>query len=114
MLQLRRRQFNHCKEPSDQYCIAQNKAKFEEERNHASGGGCNGGGHSSGGQHNQGQGNYEQNKLGVSNTALVNCNEIQCFDGVWMAFCSKCQVWSGTPNAHTTGFHDVAFLPGSS
>ncbi len=27
-----------------------------------------------------------------------------------MAFCSKCQTWSGAPNAHTTGFHDVALL----
>ncbi len=31
-----------------------------------------------------------------------------------MAFCSKCQAWSDTPNAHTTGFHDVARLAGSS
>ncbi len=30
-----------------------------------------------------------------------------------MAFCSKCQGWSGTLNAHTTGFHDVALLAGS-
>ena len=31
-----------------------------------------------------------------------------------MAFCSKFQAWSGAPNAHTTGFHDVALLAGSS
>ena len=31
-----------------------------------------------------------------------------------MAFCGKCQAWSGAPNAHTTGFHDVALLAGSS
>ncbi len=31
-----------------------------------------------------------------------------------MAFFSKCQTWNGAPNAHTTGFHDVAFLVGSS
>ncbi len=30
-----------------------------------------------------------------------------------MAFCSKCQAWSSTPNAHTTGFHDAALLAGS-
>ncbi len=30
-----------------------------------------------------------------------------------MAICSKCQAWSGAPNAHTTGFHDVALLAGS-
>ncbi len=30
-----------------------------------------------------------------------------------MAFCGKCQAWSGTPNAHTTGFHDAALLAGS-
>ncbi len=30
-----------------------------------------------------------------------------------MAFCSKCQAWSGAPNAHTTGFHDAALLAGS-
>ncbi len=31
-----------------------------------------------------------------------------------MAFCSKCQTWSGVPNAHTTGFYDVTLLAGSS
>ncbi len=31
-----------------------------------------------------------------------------------MAFCGKCQAWSGTPNVHTTDFHDVALLAGSS
>ncbi len=30
-----------------------------------------------------------------------------------MAYCSKCQAWSGAPNAHTTGFHDAALLAGS-
>ncbi len=50
----------------------------------------------------------------MTNTARNNHNGIKCFDGVWMAFCSKCQVWSGTPNAHTTGFLDVALLAGSS
>ncbi len=30
-----------------------------------------------------------------------------------MAFCGKYQAWSGAPNAHTTGFHDVALLAGS-
>ncbi len=47
---------NPCNEPCDQNCIAQNKAKFEEERNHASGGGHNGGGRPCGGRHSQGQG----------------------------------------------------------
>ncbi len=91
-------------------CIAQNKAKFEEERNHASGGGRTNGGSPCGGRYNEGQGNYEQNKLGVTNTAHTNYNGIQCLDGVWMAFCSKCQAWSGDPNAHTADFHDVALL----
>ncbi len=31
-----------------------------------------------------------------------------------MAFCSKCQAWSGAPNAHTIGFHDVSLLAGFS
>ncbi len=31
-----------------------------------------------------------------------------------MAYCNKCQVRSGAPNAHTTGFDDVALLAGSS
>ncbi len=30
-----------------------------------------------------------------------------------MAFCGKCQAWSGAPNAHTTDFHDVALSAGS-
>ena len=30
-----------------------------------------------------------------------------------MAYCGKCQAWSGAPNAHTTGFHDAALLAGS-
>ncbi len=87
---------------------------FQEERNHASGGGHNGGGLPHGDRHNQGQGNYERNKLQVTNTPCVNCNGIQYFDVVWMAFCNKCQAWSGAPNAHPTGFHDVALLAGSS
>ncbi len=41
-------------------------------------------------------------------------NGIQCFDRVWMDFYGKCQAWSGTPNAHNTGFHDVALLAESS
>ncbi len=53
------------------------------------------------------------NKLGVTNTAHTNHNGIQCFDGVWMAFCSKCQAWSGALNARTTGFHEVALLAAS-
>ncbi len=77
---------NHCNKPHDHNCIAQNKDKFKEERDDASGGGGNGGEHPCGGWHNQGQGNYERNKLGVANTAHVNCIGIQCFDGVWMAF----------------------------
>ncbi len=105
---------NHCNEPCDQNHIAKNKAKFEEKRNHASSGGCKGEGHPCGYWHNQGRGNYERNKLGVTNTVCANCNGIQRFDGVWMAFCSKCQAWSGALNAHTTGFHDVALLAGSS
>ncbi len=80
-------------------CIAQNKAKFEEERNHASGEGCTGGGRPCGGWHNQDQGNYERKKLGVINIVHTNYNGIKCFDGVWMAFCSKCQAWSGAPIA---------------
>ncbi len=40
-------------------------------------------------------------------------NGIKYFDGVWMAFCGKCQTWSGATNAHTTGFHDAALLAGS-
>ncbi len=50
----------------------------------------------------------------MTNTACTNHNGIKCFYGVWMAFCSKCQAWSGAPNAHTSGFHDVALLAGSS
>ncbi len=50
----------------------------------------------------------------MTNTACINHNGIQCLDGVWMAFCSKCQAWSGNLNAHTTGFHDGSLLAGSS
>ncbi len=75
---------NCCRDPCDQNCIAQNKAKFEDEKNHTSGGGCTGGGHPCCGRHNQGQGNYEQNNIGVANTALHSV--IQCPDGVWMAY----------------------------
>ncbi len=41
--------------------------------------------------------------IGVTKTTRTNNNEIKFFDGVWMAFCGKCQTWSGAPNAHTTG-----------
>ncbi len=87
---------------------------FEEERNCASSCRGNSAGCPHGRWHNQGQGNYESNKLGVTNTAHVNCNGIKCFDGVWMAFCSKRQAMIGAPIIHTTGFHDVALLAGSS
>ncbi len=50
----------------------------------------------------------------MTNTAHTKHNGIKCFDGVWMAYCSKCQAWSGALNAHTTSFHDVTLLAGSS
>ncbi len=65
------------------------------------------------GWHHQGSGNYEQNKFGVTNTCHVNHNGVQCFDGVWMVFCGKCQAWSCTTNAHTTDFHDASLSAGS-
>ncbi len=60
-----------------------------------------------------GQGSYKRNKLGATNTDHINHNGIQYFNGVWMAFCSKSQAWSGAPKVHTTGFHDDALSAGS-
>ncbi len=44
-------------------------------------------------------------------TSLAN-DGVHLFDGFWIAYCGKCNTWSGSPNAHTTGFHDAALLDG--
>ncbi len=48
----------------------------------------------------------------MANTACLFNSGVQCFDGLWMAYCGKYNTWSGSPNAHTTGFHDAALLDG--
>ncbi len=59
-------------------------------------------------------GNYEENNLWAANTACLSNNEIQCFDGIWMLHCEKCQAWIGGPFAHTTSIHDAALWSGIS
>ncbi len=98
----------------DQISIAQNKAKFQEERNCCSGDGCSNGNCTCGSQHDSGHGNYERNKLEVAKNASLNYNGVQCVDEFCMAYCGKYQTLRHLPNAHTTGFHDATLLAGTS
>ncbi len=59
--------------------------------------------HPCGCQNNQDHANYEENKLGMTYT-----------DGIWIAYCGKCNTWSCTSNAHNTDLHDAALLAGAS
>ncbi len=70
--------------------------------------------HPHGGWNNKDLRNYEWNKLGRANTVHLAHNRVHCFDGIWMAYCGKCNIWSGAHNAHTTGFHDAVLLAGAS
>ncbi len=98
--------FNHCKEPCDQSCIAQNGSKFQEERNRQSSDGCSNWRCSHGSHNHLGIGN----KLGVTKTASVANGGVHWFNGIWMAFCGKYKTWSGALYSYTTGFHDAVFL----
>ncbi len=53
-------------------------------------------------------------KIGMTNTSIVSSGGVDCFDGIWMSYYNKCNTCSGTPYAHTTIFHDVALLAGTS